>query len=101
MQTTTPEMPEAPPREVTGLSSLALGAATRALRITAVVVLLTGIVAGGAGVRFHRASEPSPPNSADERAYLTLAPALPATGRYGNPGMNAPLHWPPATPALF
>src|SRR5205085_2864079 len=46
MQTTTPEMTEAPPREVTGLPSLALGAATRALRITAVVVLLAGAWAG-------------------------------------------------------
>jgi 4-amino-4-deoxy-L-arabinose transferase-like glycosyltransferase len=101
MQTSTPEMTEAPSPPVAGLPSLALGAATRALRITAVVVLLAGIVAGGAAVRFHRASEPSPPNSADERAYLTLAHDLTATGRYGNPGMNDPLHWPPATPALF
>src|SRR3954468_23014265 len=101
MQTSTPEMTEAPSPPVAGLPSLALGAAARALRITAVLVLLAGIVAGGAAVRFHRASEPSPPNSADERAYLTLAHDLTATGRYGNPGMNDPLHWPPATSALF
>jgi hypothetical protein len=101
MPTTTPPVPETAPADVAGLPSLALASATRALRITAVLVLLGAVVAGGAAVRAHRAADPSPPNSADERAYLTLANDLATTGHYGNPGMNDPLHWPPAAPAMF
>jgi len=101
MATPTQPVSEAPATEVAGLSSLALASATRALRMTAVVVLLVAVTAGGAAVRFHRAAAPSPPNSADERAYLTLAHDIATTGRYGNPGMNDPQHWPPAAPALF
>jgi hypothetical protein len=86
--TTTPSAPEASRPDVAGLPSLALASATRALRITAILVLLAAVTAGGAAVRGHRAGDASPPNSADERAYLTLAHDLVTTGGYGNPGMN-------------
>jgi len=99
--TTTPPAPEAARPDVGGLPSLALASATRALRTTAVLVLLAAVVAGGAAQRAHRAGEPSPPNSADERAYLTLAHDIATTGGYGDPGMNEPLHWPPAAPYFF
>jgi len=101
--TTTQRLPDAPPAGVAGLSSLALASATRALRVIAVLVLLAAVVAGGAALRAHRAAHPAQPNSADERAYLTLARDLATTGNYGGPGtaMNDPLHWPPGAPALF
>ena len=103
MPTTTQRLPDAPPAGVAGLSSLALASATRALRVIAVLVLLAAVVAGGAALRAHRAAHPAQPNSADERAYLTLARDLATTGNYGGPGtaMNDPLHWPPGAPALF
>jgi 4-amino-4-deoxy-L-arabinose transferase-like glycosyltransferase len=103
MGTTTEPLPETTTPAVGGLPALALSSATRALRATAVGVLLLAIVAGGAAVRFHRADHPDPPRSADERAYLALAHDLVETGDYGGPasGMDDPLHWPPAAPALF
>jgi 4-amino-4-deoxy-L-arabinose transferase-like glycosyltransferase len=103
MGTTTEPLPETAPSEVTGLPALAISSATRALRLTAVIVLLVGIVAGGAALRFHKAGHPDPPNSADERSYLALAHDLATTGDYGGPasGMDDPLHWPPGAPAMF
>jgi 4-amino-4-deoxy-L-arabinose transferase-like glycosyltransferase len=103
MPTTTERLPDASPPHVAGLSSLALASATRALRVIAVLVILTAIVAAGAALRADEAAHPGAPNSADERAYLTLAHDLATTGNYGGPGtaMNDPLHWPPGAPALF
>ena len=37
------------------------------------VVLLTAVVAVGGVRRFERAAHPSPPRSADEKSYLSLA----------------------------
>jgi 4-amino-4-deoxy-L-arabinose transferase-like glycosyltransferase len=75
----------------------------RLARATIVLVALAAIVAGGAALRFDRAAHPQPANSADERAYLTLARDIARTGNYGGPGteMDDPLHWPPGAPALF
>src|SRR3954453_2817227 len=103
MPTTTEPPPATAHPPVTGLSSLAVTSATRAMRIVAVLVLLAAIVVAGAALRAQRAGDPSPPNSADERAYLTLAHDLATTGNYGGPGseMDDPLHWPPGAPALF
>src|SRR5439155_4972780 len=103
MPTTTERLPEATPAGVGGLSSLAFASATRALRVIVVLVLLAAVVGAGAALRANRAAHPARPNSADERAYLTLAHDLATTGNYGGPGtaMNDPLHWPPGAPALF
>src|SRR3954447_8418650 len=103
MPTTTEPPPATAHPPVPGLSSLAVTSATRAMRIVAVLVLLAAIVVAGAALRAQRAGDPSPPNSADERAYLTLAHDLATTGNYGGPGteMDDPLHWPPAAPAMF
>src|SRR4051812_29338364 len=103
MPMTTEHLPETAPPAVPGISSLAFTSATRALRIVAALVVLAAIVAGGAALRAERAGDPGPPNSADERAYLTLAHDLATTGNYGGPGtgMDDPLHWPPAAPGMF
>src|SRR4051794_11093549 len=103
MPTTTEPPPKPASTGVAELPSLALSSAARTLRVTTVIVLLIGVVAGGAALRAHQAAHPAPPRSADERAYLTLAHDLAATGDYGGPGveMDDPLHWPPAAPALF
>src|SRR4051794_23214727 len=103
MPTTSEHLPETARPPLGGFSSLAVASAARALRIVATLVLLAAIIAGGAALRADRASEPSPPNSADERAYLVLARDIATTGNYGGPGteMDDPLHWPPGAPAMF
>src|SRR3954463_5931866 len=108
MPTTTEPSPDRAQPPVPGLSSLAVASAKGALRIVAVLVLLAAIVVAGAPLRAQRAAgpgpphspappaaaDPSPPNPADERAYLVLAHDLATTGNYGGPGseMDDPLH---------
>src|SRR5206468_8515599 len=82
MPTSTERLPDATPADVARLSSLALASATRALRVIAVLVVLAAVAAAGAALRAHRAAHPAAPNSADERAYLTLARDLATTGDY-------------------
>src|SRR5690242_14476499 len=67
------------------------------------VVLLTAVVAIGGVRRFERAGHPSPPRSADEKSYLSLARNINLHHSYGSFGglMRDPLHWPPGTPMVF
>lgn len=53
-------MPQTAPPPVRQLPALALSSATRALRLTAAIVLLAAIVAGGAVLRADRAASPFP-----------------------------------------
>jgi hypothetical protein len=66
-----------------------------ALAALAIVVLL------GAGWRAHAAANPSPQQSADERAYARLARNLSDRGHYGHVDMKNPTHWPPGAPVVF
>ena len=61
-------------------------------------MLLT--IAGGA-LRADAAATPSRYQSVDERAYARLARNLARHGRYGDPSMADPVHWPPGAPAVF
>src|SRR5437763_4223847 len=81
---------------------LRVPALPRAARAAVIGVLLVEIVAGGAALRFSRANDPAPPNSADERAYLALAQSLERHDAYGGAGsaMEDPYDWPPGAPAL-
>ena len=67
-------------------------------RILAILAVLT--VAGGV-LRFEAAADPSAYQSKDEQSYAMIARGLSVTGRYGNPGMTDPVHWPPGAPLLF
>jgi hypothetical protein len=55
----------------------------------------------GGVLRFEAASDPSAYQSRDERAYAMIARGLAVTGKYGNPGMSDPVHWPPGAPLMF
>jgi hypothetical protein len=68
------------------------------LRVLAVLAALT--VVGGV-LRFDAASHPSAYQSKDEQSYAMIARGLSVTGRYGNPGMTDPVHWPPGAPLMF
>ena len=68
------------------------------LRVLAVLAALT--VVGGI-LRFDAASDPSAYQSRDEQAYAMIARGLSVTGKYGNPGMSDPVHWPPGAPLMF
>jgi energy-coupling factor transporter transmembrane protein EcfT len=68
------------------------------LRVLAVLAALT--VVGGI-LRFEAASDPSRYQSKDEQSYAMIARGLSVTGKYGNPGMSDPVHWPPGAPLLF
>jgi hypothetical protein len=68
------------------------------LRVLAVLAALT--VVGGI-LRFDAAADPSAYQSRDEKAYAMLARGLAVTGKYGNPGMSDPVHWPPGAPLMF
>jgi hypothetical protein len=68
------------------------------LRVLAVLATLT--VVGGV-LRFEAAADPSRYQSKDEQSYAMIARGLSVTGRYGNPGMSDPVHWPPGAPLMF
>jgi hypothetical protein len=68
------------------------------LRVLAVLAALT--VVGGI-LRFDAAADPSAYQSRDEKAYAMIARGLAVTGKYGNPGMSDPVHWPPGAPLMF
>jgi Dolichyl-phosphate-mannose-protein mannosyltransferase len=68
------------------------------------LLLLIAVLAGASALHAYRAEHPtSYYQSADERAYGTLALNIAEQGHYGDrsTGMSHPLHWPPGAPVLF
>ena len=72
---------------------------SRGLTRTLILVLLLTVVGGV--LRADAAATPSRYQSVDERAYARLARNLARHGRYGDPAMADPVHWPPGAPAVF
>ncbi|MEA2302883.1 MAG: hypothetical protein QOH43_163 [Solirubrobacteraceae bacterium] len=62
-------------------------------------VLVLSLVAFG--LRLNAAEGSRARLSTDEHAYVRLGYDLYKDGTYGDPGMRNPLHWAPATPAMF
>jgi hypothetical protein len=65
------------------------------------LVAIAAITVAGAGWRGWAAAHPNPRQSADERAYARLAPALGAGWHYSDGRMVDPVRWPPGAPFVF